>query len=381
MKIVYISTPAFADCDLPLLKSIRQQGHIVHYFLRIAPYSLKSTLVDLESVAPKSGIYDAGQFAGLEYMCSYLENIPLHVVCDSVGKIGKDAIRLAVSLKNVIEEIAPDIVHIVECPSLLDVLSAIHFRRKLVMTIHDPLPHPGESKNRESIYRRLVLKAAGRIILLNDRQIESFMKRYCVSSEKIVLSCLGNYECMNDFGMGRRPDYPYILLFGRISPYKGIELAIEAALKLKQSHPDIKLVIAGSGTPYFDTDHLPDNVVLINRFIPTDELADLIHASLFVICPYTSATQSGVVQTAFALRKPAIVSNAGALPDAVDDGETGLVIKHLDAVCLHDAMDKLLSDSKLLADMSDNIDYGICQGKRSWKNIANTYLDAYAAIH
>lgn len=49
MKILYYSSPSFADCDFPLVKALQEAGHDVTYIIKLAPYSLKSTLLILKS--------------------------------------------------------------------------------------------------------------------------------------------------------------------------------------------------------------------------------------------------------------------------------------------------------------------------------------------
>lgn len=49
MKILYLSTPSFADCDFPLIKEFIRQGHDITYLITLTPYSLKSTLFNIES--------------------------------------------------------------------------------------------------------------------------------------------------------------------------------------------------------------------------------------------------------------------------------------------------------------------------------------------
>ena len=43
--------------------------------------------------------------------------------------------------------------------------------------------------------------------------------------------------------------------------------------------------------------------------------------------PYTSATQSGIVQIAYGFTKPVVVTNVGGLPDVVEDGKTGYIVE------------------------------------------------------
>ena len=108
----------------------------------------------------------------------------------------------------------------------------------------------------------------------------------------------------------------YVLFFGRISPYKGVEYLFRAMERVHKVHPNVKVIVAGSGEMYFDASEYEkyEYVKIVNRFIELDELADLIRGALFTVCPYTDATQSGVVYSSFALNTPVIATNVGGLP-------------------------------------------------------------------
>ena len=70
-------------------------------------------------------------------------------------------------------------------------------------------------------------------------------------------------------------DKPYILFFGRIEAYKGIDLLYDAFVNDEDLINNYYLVIAGSGFVYFDTTSKPDNVIIINRYIKDTEVRDL----------------------------------------------------------------------------------------------------------
>ena len=102
-----------------------------------------------------------------------------------------------------------------------------------------------------------------------------------------------------------------------------------AMKKVHKVLPSLKLVVAGKGEYYFDKsayDKL-DYIQFVNRFIPDIELANLIANSIFVVVPYTEATQSGVIMSAYAFAKPVIATNVGGLPEMVGNDEFGKIIE------------------------------------------------------
>ena len=59
MKIIYYSSPFYADCDFPLIGELQRKGHDVRYYISIASFSKRSTLIDLKELYPHTGIYPA----------------------------------------------------------------------------------------------------------------------------------------------------------------------------------------------------------------------------------------------------------------------------------------------------------------------------------
>ena len=148
-----------------------------------------------------------------------------------------------------------------------------------------------------------------------------------------------------------------------------------------ETQENLKVIIAGKGDFYFDKTRYEANpkFMFINRFISNKELASLISNSIAVVCPYIDATQSGVVMSAYALNKPVIATNVGALPEMVDDGRTGFLVPPRDSKALADAIRKML-EPETAQQMSKHIMEDYSSGKNSWKEIANEVEKIYDDI-
>jgi hypothetical protein len=79
-------------------------------------------------------------------------------------------------------------------------------------------------------------------------------------------------------------------------------------------------------------------------FVPSALRDELFREAAVVVLPYVEASQSGVVPVAYAYQKPVVVSSVGGLPEAVQDGRTGLVVPPRDPSALADAVVALLRD-------------------------------------
>ena len=73
MKILYLSTPSFADCDIPLIRAMQNKGYDVTYLLLLAPYNLKYTIIDIKTLYQKTGIFKASIYPELYAFKDYLD--------------------------------------------------------------------------------------------------------------------------------------------------------------------------------------------------------------------------------------------------------------------------------------------------------------------
>ena len=132
------------------------------------------------------------------------------------------------------------------------------------------------------------------------------------------------------------PKTNYLLFFGFIRHYKGLDLLFEAfALnKSKFQELNIKLIVAGEfyedKNKYLDIINkykLEDSIVLRTDFIPDPEVASYFCAADLVVQPYRSATQSGVTQIAYHFEKPMLVTNVGGLAEIIPHNKVGYVVE------------------------------------------------------
>ena len=129
-------------------------------------------------------------------------------------------------------------------------------------------------------------------------------------------------------------EWSYLLFFGFIRAYKGLDLMIEAFSDIHKIKRDVKLIVAGEfyedDSPYRELVkkyNLEEDVIFFNRFINDDEVSLFFSLADLVVQPYKSATQSGVTQIAYHFEKPMLVTDVGGLSEIVTDGKCGYVVK------------------------------------------------------
>jgi glycosyltransferase involved in cell wall biosynthesis len=79
-------------------------------------------------------------------------------------------------------------------------------------------------------------------------------------------------------------------------------------------------------------------VTIIDRYVPNEEMPSYFYASDLVILPYTSVTGSGLVQLAYAFGKPVVTTSIGDFPEIVADKKTGFLVAPQDAKGIADAV-------------------------------------------
>ena len=125
----------------------------------------------------------------------------------------------------------------------------------------------------------------------------------------------------------------YILFFGFIRDYKGLDLLLKAYADERFRSQNVKLIVAGefynNPEQYFRLEKelgLEGNIIWLNDFIPNSEVRYYFNAADIIVQPYKSATQSGVTQIAYHFEKPMLVTNVGGLPEIVPDGKVGYCV-------------------------------------------------------
>lgn len=134
--------------------------------------------------------------------------------------------------------------------------------------------------------------------------------------------------------LGLDKEVKYVLFFGFIRGYKGLDLLLDAFASEELKAMGVKLIVAGefygneeAYMKQIKTLNISDRVELHTSFIPDDKVNNYFCAADIVAQPYKTATQSGVTQIAFHFDKPMLVTNVGGLPEIVPDGKIGYVVE------------------------------------------------------
>jgi D-inositol-3-phosphate glycosyltransferase len=133
--------------------------------------------------------------------------------------------------------------------------------------------------------------------------------------------------------LGLDPTFRYVLFFGFIRAYKGLDILLEALADARVVALPVKLLIAGEfyedAAPYealIQKHQLESQLVRATDFIPNERVADYFSAADLVVQPYKNATQSGVSQVAYHFGRPMLVTDVGGLAELIPAGVVGYVV-------------------------------------------------------
>jgi glycosyltransferase involved in cell wall biosynthesis len=245
--------------------------------------------------------------------------------------------------------------------------------------IHEPYPHKTILKRRFLMHKflmKLLIRSGSHITVPSIVSYNRFVNNWKIEKNKISIVCFSQFEIYKEYIRKEIPKSDKIILFyGLINEHKGVEVLISAMKNVIKVFPDLKLIIAGKGKINYDMATLSKNFEIINRYITNEEIAELNQLATLVVCPYYSASQSGVVMTSFAFNNPILATKVGALPEVIDDGKTGILIEYPDSDMLAKKIIDFFENPDKIHEFRDNIFNKYSKTEYSWETIASQYYE------
>lgn len=177
--------------------------------------------------------------------------------------------------------------------------------------------------------------------------------------------------------------YRYIFSLRRLDPTKGIDILIRAFKEVVQSHPNIKLVIAGDGSEHSRLEGLARDLDVMDRvqFLGTiglDQGIGLLKGALLAVVPSLSEAGGLVNVEAQAAGCPVVASRVGGIPEYVNDGNSGVLCEPENPQDLAEKILCVLGD----ADLRARIIAGGYKHSRmfDWEVLAPQYMLVYAEL-
>jgi glycosyltransferase involved in cell wall biosynthesis len=145
-------------------------------------------------------------------------------------------------------------------------------------------------------------------------------------------------------------DAPLVLTLARLSYEKGVDTLIDAATILHEGRPQARFVVLGDGPDRSELQRRIDerratSVVMLAGF--RQDVWPALAASDIVCLPSKSEGMPNVLLEAMAMGRPVVATAVGGIPEAVIDGQTGLLVAPADPRGLADALRRLIDDREL----------------------------------
>lgn len=246
-------------------------------------------------------------------------------------------------------------------------------KRRYVLTVHDATPHPGDEHFGWKWILRSNLQRADAVVVLSEHIRSELTKGYSYLEPRIWVVPHGPFKfCGRAPGPAVRVQPRRLLFFGRILPYKGLPLLIDAFNRITDYH-DLELAVVGRGDLEGEMRQLlvHPRIRLDNRWIPESEVASVFEAADIVVVPYIEASQSGVIAAAYGMGLPVIVTPVGGLTEQVVDGKTGVIAAEITPQSFADAMVALCTDSSLYSRCREGAKR-LGDNEKVWGQIAKT---------
>lgn len=212
-------------------------------------------------------------------------------------------------------------------------------RQNIVFVCHNVFPH--ERFPLDKILTRLALNNGSHFIVHAAEEAKELIR--IQPNPDYVVTPHPTYNAFRFEGMSREQareqlsigqEERILLFFGYVREYKGLKYLLRAMPEICREDEKVKLWVVGEfgadREEYFKLIHeleIEDRVQVRDAYTPDREVEKYFAAADLVVLPYTSATQSGIVQIAYGFTKPVVVTDVGGLPDVVKDGETGYIVE------------------------------------------------------
>lgn len=265
-------------------------------------------------------------------------------------------------------------------PSLGWVSKRMRKGTKRIVILDNLIPH--EKRFFDTAFNRFFLKQVDGFVVMSDKVLKDLL----ISKPDAKYIRL-DHPLYDHFGaiktkeeackeLNLDPAGKYVLFFGFIRDYKGLDLLIEA---FKSVDPSIDLIIAGEVYGSFDKyqELLQDPAVskrvhLFNHYISDSEVSSFFSASDVCVLPYKSATQSGITAISYHFDLPIIATDVGGLKETIHDGETGVIVKEISSKAISEAIGQYFNGNS-----KENYFEAIQKYKRenSWETFSDRILD------
>lgn len=297
----------------------------------------------------------------------------------------------------IVRKTRPDVIHIQWWRLWLVDYMALSFYKKyggcVVFTVHNVMPHDSgiHYKKKCSHYYNRVDKLIVHVSQTKEQLVNEFFlpakKIFVVPhgllKNNVDISVVNSYETELEIKWNVRNKIVFSLL-GYQSHYKGTDIlkAVLEKSKLLQNNPDILFIIAGKGdiiTP--EMMHGYDNVLVINNFMPSEQLEAIMRVTDVQLLPYRTISQSGVLLSTIDKEIPYISTDVGGLSEPVHIAPIGWIISSNSVDDFLSLLEFLVLHSEEIRDKKNNkIGWKAIKQYYAWESIGKKTMNCYKSV-
>ena len=358
--------------DLKLAEGLQQAGHRVELFGKALPPEEQG------AVAAPLRPHFYGELGALG-----TERWPA-----GFGKAAKGLSHISGMwrLADVLARERPDIIHFQWLPlPIVDRAFLARLRRiaPLIVTAHDSEPFNGNAGAALQQFGALDIMRRFDRVIIHTEQARARLVAQGLAADRLHRIAHGFLDDEAPLAPARRStERVRFLLFGKVKPYKGADILVEALRRLDpalQVQAEVLIV----GKPYMDVAPLeaaaaalPDSLRCDFRFVPEAEMRELFRAADVLVFPYREIEMSGVLMAALQTGRPIVASRIGGFAELIEDGRQGLLVPPGDAEALAAAMGRLITEPATRGAMAAAI-LQLAAAIPSWREIGETTASLY----
>ena len=274
------------------------------------------------------------------------------------------------------------------CYSIIERIAKRNGKTRTVALVHNMIPH--EPSILDKLFAPFYVRSTDGFVALSESVVQDIdhldkNAKPKTSYPHPIYDHYGEQMTKEEAckSLNLNPEKQYMLFFGLVRAYKGLDLLLDAFGKVKDQLPNLQLIIAGEFyededkyQSQIESNQLTDRVIIKNEFIADADLRKYFGAADLIVQPYKTATQSGVTQVAFHFEKPMLVTNVGGLGEIVHDHKMGYAVEPN-----ADAIADALIDYYTHFRQADYTEYLIKQKDNySWAKLAESFVKIYNKI-
>ncbi len=212
---------------------------------------------------------------------------------------------------------------------------------RLITLVHDAIPHPGDLRSLIASWTTLGFHDSDLAIALSAHVENQLRTKGFVAAHRLRRLFLPELRLQPVASPAfPAPGEPFRVLFlGRILPYKGLDVLVDAVELLRGEGVALQLGVFGQGNLGKNRARLSAmEAEVVNRWLAAEEMAGILARYHAVVLSHTEASQSGVASLALGQGLPVVSTPVGGLKEQIEDGVTGVLAERVDAQALAGAI-------------------------------------------